>query len=110
MFNESVGARIKRLREEKKISASDLAAKIGVGRATVYRYENGEINKLSYTVLIPIAEALGTTPAYLLGAERNNFEELMRRIKMRFGDVEFSNDEMTDILRYVDFVLSKRKE
>lgn len=62
-----VGARIKQRRIELKISADELADKIGKSRATVYRYENGDIENMPTTVLEPIANALNTTPAYLMG-------------------------------------------
>lgn len=72
-----VGKRIKDLRKKKKMSVDDLAKKVGKSRATIYRYENGDIENAPYTVLVPFAEALGTTPTYLMGLEededKNNF-------------------------------------
>ena len=65
----NVGERIKDLRIKKHMTVDELAEKIGKNRATVYRYESNDIVKMPYTVLIPIAEALGTTPTYLLGIE-----------------------------------------
>lgn len=63
----NLGKKIKSLREQKSMSVEDLATKIGKSRATVYRYENNDIENLPYTVLKPIADALGVKPAYLLG-------------------------------------------
>ena len=62
-----VGSRIKRIREEKGISVIELAEKLGVSRATIYRYENNEIIKFPIGIVIPIAEALHVSPGYLLG-------------------------------------------
>lgn len=64
-----VGDRIKQRRLKLEISADELADKIGKSRATVYRYENGDIENMPTTVLEPIADALNTTPAYLMGWE-----------------------------------------
>ena len=36
-------------------------------RATIYRYENGDIENMPIDVLEPLAKALNTTPAYLMG-------------------------------------------
>jgi transcriptional regulator with XRE-family HTH domain len=47
----------------------ELADKIGKSRATVYRYENGGIEKLPSSVLVPLALALNTTPADILDIE-----------------------------------------
>ena len=41
--------------------------KIGHSPSTVYRYENGEIEKMGIDKLEPIAAAIQTTPAYLMG-------------------------------------------
>ena len=58
--------RIKQRRKELGIRAEDVAAKAGVSRSTMFRYESGEIEKLPYNILSPIAEALHTTVEYLL--------------------------------------------
>lgn len=61
-----IGERIKYLREKQHMSADELGAKIGKSRATIYRYEKGEIENLPVPVLIPLAMALNVTPAELL--------------------------------------------
>ena len=65
----SVGSKIKQRRKEMGISADELGKKIGKNRATIFRYENGEIEKLPIDILKPIAEALLTTPQALMGWE-----------------------------------------
>jgi len=62
-----VGVRIKSRRKQIGMSAEQLAEKIGKSPATVYRYENGEIRAVDSEVLLPIADALGVTPGYLMG-------------------------------------------
>ena len=63
----TVGQRIKRRRKQLNMSAEELAEKIGRSPATMYRWEKGEIDKMDSSVLLPIADALFTTPAYLMG-------------------------------------------
>jgi transcriptional regulator with XRE-family HTH domain len=63
----TVGQRIKNRRRDLGISADELAARIGKNRSTVYRYENGDIDTLPLDVLSQMAEALETTPKYLMG-------------------------------------------
>ncbi len=65
----SVGERIKTRRKALKMTVDELALKLGRNRATVYRYESEEIENLSITVIPPLASALQTTPAYLMGWE-----------------------------------------
>ena len=63
----TIGERIKKIREERNISVDKLAELIGKNRATIYRYESNEIEKLPTSVLEPLCKALGTTPAYIMG-------------------------------------------
>ena len=63
----TVGERIKKLRTELGMSADDLAEKIGKNRATVFRYENGDIESMPLEVLEPIARALNVNPGVLMG-------------------------------------------
>lgn len=63
----NIGARIKARRKELGLSVDEVAAKINKNRATVYRYESNEIDKFPLDILYPLAEALQTTPAYLMG-------------------------------------------
>ena len=65
----NIGVRIKQRRKDLKISADELAHRLGKNRATVYRYENGDIENLPLDILEPIAKAHDTTPAYLMGWE-----------------------------------------
>ena len=67
----NIGNRIKERRIELGLSADDLANRIGKSRATVYRYENGDIENMPTTVLEPLAKALETTPADLMGWEED---------------------------------------
>ena len=62
-----VGNRIKQRREQLGMSAETLGEKIGKAKTTVYRYESGFIENMPSTILEPIAAALHTTPAYLMG-------------------------------------------
>ena len=63
----TVGERIKAVREQRGLSVIELAERLGKARSTIYRYESDEIQDMPTTVLEPLAEALNTTPAYLMG-------------------------------------------
>lgn len=63
----NIGDRIKRRREDLSISAEELGRRIGKAKTTVYRYESGAIENMPSTVVEPIAKALLTSPAYLMG-------------------------------------------
>ena len=59
--------RIKKLRQERGLSVQELADMIGKNRATVYRYENGDIENMSSKAMHDLASVLNTTPMYLMG-------------------------------------------
>ena len=63
----TIGDRIRDRRQELGFSVDELAARLGKNRATVYRYENGDIEKLPVAILEPLASALQTNEAYLIG-------------------------------------------
>lgn len=63
----TTGQRIKNRRKEIGLSAERVAEILGVSPATIYRYENGDIEKVPGDRLVPIADALKTTPAFLMG-------------------------------------------
>ena len=96
----TIGERVKQRRLQLGMSADDLAKKINKNRATVYRYESEYIEKLPTTILIPLAEALHTTPAYLMGWEEetpNKNEDAVSDIFIRLrADSKFL--EATQIL------------
>lgn len=78
----TIGDRIKIRRKQLKMSADELGRRLGKDRSTVYRYEKGEIENLPLDILEPIANALETTPQYLMG-----WEEIQKK-----------NDIQTDIV------------
>ena len=63
----TIGERIKRRRKELGMSADKLGDILGKDRSTIFRYEKGDIENLPLDILKPIAEALMTTPQYLMG-------------------------------------------
>lgn len=65
----TVGERIKNRRQELGFSVDEVAKRLGKNRATIYRYESGDIEDLPTTVLESIASVLDITPAELMGWE-----------------------------------------
>ena len=59
--------RMKQRRKELGLRAEDVADHIGVSRATLFRYENGGIEKVPFNTLAPLATALSTNVAWLAG-------------------------------------------
>lgn len=64
---ENIGKRIKELRYEKGMTLEELGSKIGVGKSTVRKWEEGIIQNMRRDKIILVSEALGCTPEFLLG-------------------------------------------
>ena len=65
----TIGERIKHRRKTLGLSAEEVAEKMGVSAATVYRYESSDILNMGIDKLELIAKALKTTPAAIMGWE-----------------------------------------
>lgn len=89
----TIGERIRARRKEVGMSADELGKRLGKDRSTVFRYEKGDIEKVPIDILEPIAEALNTTPAALMGWEEvqknnNTIADIVVRLR---SDNEFFN-------------------
>lgn len=110
----STGQRIKARRKELGISAEKLADKLNISPATIYRYENGDIEKVPGERLAPIAEALSTTPAFLMGWEDQLTSEQQIDIyisgaKSWATDFRFSEQQTNKIIEYLAELALKQK-
>ena len=78
----TVGERIKEVRINRNISQVDLAAKIGVSKQTLYKYENNIITNIPSDKIEAIANICKLPPAYFMGWENNtiNITKNLRHI------------------------------
>jgi len=65
MTNRDIGARVKAVRQDRKMTTTDLARRVGISQAQISRLENGLQGFRSGT-LIKIAKALGKPPFYFM--------------------------------------------
>ena len=64
---KQVGERIRERRTELRLSMSQLGDRLGVNKSTIQRYETGGVDPERTILIVPIAEALETTPEWLTG-------------------------------------------
>lgn len=85
-----ISIRIKERRMALGLSVDDLAKKINKNRATIYRYENGNIENMPINIIEPLAKALQTTPSFLLGLEdkKNTTTDNTIRLVARGGAIK----------------------
>ena len=61
--------KIRSLRKAQGLTLEDVAKIVGVGKSTVRKWETGYIENMRRDKIAKLAEALHTTPAYLMGWE-----------------------------------------
>ena len=98
--NMTIGQRIKARRLELCMNAETLAEKVGVSAATIYRYEKGDILRVNSDMLLPIADALLTTPAFLMGWEEDENRKQQRCNRKMSDTINLSTDERRLIAAY----------
>lgn len=85
-MSEGMAQRIKDLRREKGLTLEQVADRVGVGKSTVRKWETGMIANMKRDKIASLAEALGTTPAYLMGWSESEEKISPEEIKLTEGE------------------------
>lgn len=110
----TTGKRMRQRRKELGLSAEYVAEKLGCSAATVYRYENGDIEKMPVDILDPLSVILNTSPKFLMGWDEEkpsgNFTEGLSEVKRVLIDkiMAMDDDTVAALNRIADQVLSLR--
>ena len=100
----NIGQKMKARRKELKLSADELAARLGKDRSTIYRYENGDIENLPLPMLEPIAKALEMKPQDLVGWDLDEQEEENKKNSDAMADITKRMFEDQNFFYVVDFL------
>lgn len=73
-----IGFRIKQRRESLGLTLEDVGNYIGVNKATVQRYESGNID-IKRNIAIKLSEILKTTPSYIMGWDEPELSPLPKK-------------------------------
>jgi DNA-binding helix-turn-helix protein len=110
----SIGERIKKRRQELGLSAEDVANKLGISPATIYRYESNYINSMKVDKLTAIATVLHVSESYLMGWDDKNIistetipNSKEDRLILSFRQLNIEGQEK--VLEYVDDLVSSNK-
>ena len=71
-MQSDMSRKIKELRLARDMTLEQVATIVGVGKSTVRKWETGMIANMRRDKIALLAQALGTTPAYLMGWKENN--------------------------------------
>ena len=78
----NMGEKIYYLRTKNSMTLEELGNKVGVGKSTVRKWENGMIANMKRDKILKVAEALNTTPAYLMGWDEAKEETKRKGVKI----------------------------
>lgn len=68
----SIGRRLRKLRLEQELTLEDVSKKVGVTKATINKYESNTVKNIKRDTIEKLAEALSTSPEYLMGWTDNS--------------------------------------
>lgn len=104
--------RIKQYRERTGMSMEEFARKIGKSRATAYRYESGDIEKIPANTLKKIADVLEVDMNVLCGADINEVrkafesesesDKYIRSLIQLIADLDtYDLIQVTNLVKYI---------
>lgn len=111
-IQEEIGLRIKKLREEKKLSQTALADLIGYkDKTAIAKIEAGKVD-LPQSKLVAFASHLGTTPAFLLdGNSPNQTNDFPTHIRAAArGMMDLSPEDQKTAIDMINYLSQKGKE
>ena len=86
----------------------DVGKEVGVSKATVLRWENGELKDMRRDKIVALARALDTTPAYLMGWEEQPEsiqQDQLSNVYFRFAkEAQDNNIDPEDIRMAIDTI------
>jgi len=117
MFKEAQlmtkGQRIRKARESKNMTQTELANRLKISKQTLYKYENDIITNIPSNIIEQIAEITDCTPAYIMGWEDvayafNAPSDYTRRLSAYVEKMRLLSSEAREIIfDQVDYQLHK---
>ena len=113
---KNLHTRAKRRRMELRLSQEEVANRMGLkSRSSIYTIEAGR--PITQKIIVRLAKALETTPAYLMGWETEHkpivpkrYEDHLEKWNEEFAHEEFSEEELDELIKYAKFLIMQREE
>ena len=112
-----LGKRLKQLRELRNLTLDDVGFYVGVNKATVQRYESGNID-IKRNIALKLSEVLKTTPSYIMGWSDDigflgseKYEYIISHDEKQIIDnYRILNKEgQEDVIKYIDVLVASGK-
>lgn len=102
-----IGQRLKKLRLEFGYTQNEVANMIGITRSVVSHHESG-ISDCDIEILRRYADLYGVTMDDICGIEHIEPHKL-HKLFFTYAEVDFSDDEISEIQKYINYIISKRE-
>ena len=106
MAIKGMAQKIKDLRQERGLTLEQVANVVGVGKSTVRKWETGMIANMKRDKIAALAQALGTSPAYLMGWEDED-DENPHELKLVTAFDKLSIDNQIVVSNWVEDLASE---
>lgn len=107
-FLRDLGERVKRARQERGLSQSDLAERLGLSDAYISKIEMGK-NAMTVTVLAKLSDALGVSTDWLLRNQTREAQEItIAELEEMFQDC--SPSEQTTLMKLLQHMKAALRE
>lgn len=97
-MNESIGAKLRILRKEKRLTQEELSEKIGIKRPTISNYEIGR-RAPHLSELRRIAEFFGVGLDYFGVAQKDEILDLVARAQRVFSNDEIPKEKKEEVYK-----------
>lgn len=117
-----MGEIIKKLRIENDMTLEELGDKVGVGKSTVRKWENGIIANMKRDKIAKVASVFGVSPTYLMGWEdHKEIETVASALDLVYNDKNIqlitekcshlkNEASIKRLLRYIDLLIEEENE
>lgn len=106
----NIGDRIKLRRSQLEKTLQEVGSDVGVTRATIQRYENGNIQNIPSDKIELLAKSLKTTPAYLMGWEEDEtINQSIQEQKLIESFNKLSSEGKEKVLNYTQDLVDSGK-
>lgn len=102
------GERLKELRKKKRMTQEELGKVINVSKVSISGYETGSRSPDRET-LVSLADFFDVSVDFLLGREESGINNKPLTIAAHIDD-DVTDEEMEDILNYIEFIKNKHRK
>lgn len=97
-MTNSLGAKIKYLRQLTNMSQEELGRRVGVQRAAINKYEKGSVTNIPIATIEKIADVFDVSPTFIVGWKDTSSNVLSAEAKVIEGVQRFYGKDAVEIL------------